>query len=472
MRRLLLVVVLLLTAGPAVAAQNLLFILDASGSMWGRVDGEPKIVLARGVLADLVHSLPDAANAGLIAYGHNRKGDCDDIETLLPVAPLQREAMIARIDSLNPKGMTPITGAIAEATALLQQIEQTTGVILVSDGIESCDGDPCQAVRDARAAGVDFRLHVVGFDLGDTDTAQLQCMADAGGGRYFSATNASELASALDAAVSISPEAEPEPESVVEVSGGNLLVTISSNGEPLRARTYLLARESGEEVSRNSTDTAGLASHEVAAGSYRLRVVLDGIAAPEQMLEDITLEANETLERTLEIASGAIRFTIGSNGEPVKARTYLLHRDSGEEADRSQTNSAGAASYDVAPGNYQLRVVFDGIAAPSQTLEDIVIAPEDRLERELEVPTGIIELTVTSNGTPVKARTYVQHAANEEELTRSRTNAGGVARYTVATGTYQIQVRPDSIKADDRYLRDIVVGAGETLNLSLDFTDE
>ncbi|MFU8764140.1 MAG: vWA domain-containing protein [Haliea sp.] len=465
MRRLLLVVVLVLTAGQAGAAQNLLFILDASGSMWGRVDGEPKIVLARDVLSELVTSLPDATNAGLIAYGHNRKGDCDDIETLVPVAPLRREALIAQIGSLNPKGMTPITGAIAEATVLLRKMEQSTSVILVSDGLESCDGDPCQAVQDARDAGIDFRMHVVGFDLGDTDTAQLQCMADAGGGRYFSATNASELGSALEEAVSISPEPEP----VEEVSGGKLLVTISSNGQPLRARTYLLDRESGEEVSRNAADTAGLASHEVAAGNYRLRVVLDGIAAPEQMLDDITLEADETLERTLEIASGAIEFTITSNGEPVKARTYLLHRDSGEEADRSQTNAAGAASYDVAPGNYQLRLVFDSISAPSRTLEGIVIAPRDRLQRALDVPTGTIELTVTSSGAPVMARTYLQHAANEEELTRSRTDAAGVARYTVATGTYQIQVRPDSVKADDRYLRDVVVGAGETLNLSLDF---
>ncbi|MFO7550644.1 MAG: VWA domain-containing protein [Haliea sp.] len=470
MQRLLLVLVFLFTAGQALAAQNLLFIMDASGSMWGRVDGEPKIVLAREVLADLVTSLPDTTNAGLIAYGHNRKGDCEDIETLVPVAPLQREAMIARVGGLNPKGKTPITGAIAEATELLRQIEQTTSVILVSDGLESCGGDPCQAVREARAAGVDFRMHVVGFDLGDTDTAELQCMADAGGGRYFSATNASELSSALEEAVRISPEPEPEP--VVEVSGGKLLVTISSNGKPVRARTYLLERDSGEEASRSTTDTAGLASHEVAPGSYRLRVVLDGISAPEQRLDDINIEANETLERTLDIPSGAIKFIITSNGKPIRARTYLLDRDSGEEASRSVTDAAGLASYEVPPGNYRLRMVFDGISAPSQTLEDIVVVPEQTLERRLDIPSGSVELAVTSMGIPVKARTYMEDMATGEELARSRTNARGVAEYTVATGTYQIKIRPDSIEADNRFIRPVEVNAGETLKLSLDFADE
>jgi len=70
--RLLASLVLLLTVVPAQAAQNLLFVMDASGSMWGRIDGQPKIAVAREVMSDLVAELPADARAGLIGLGTYR----------------------------------------------------------------------------------------------------------------------------------------------------------------------------------------------------------------------------------------------------------------------------------------------------------------------------------------------------------------------------------------------------------------
>ena len=78
------------TAGTAAqddaSAPNVVFILDASGSMWGQIEGENKIVIARRVLRELVGELPGDAEVGLVAYGHRREGDCEDIETLVPLS--------------------------------------------------------------------------------------------------------------------------------------------------------------------------------------------------------------------------------------------------------------------------------------------------------------------------------------------------------------------------------------------------
>src|SRR3546814_2059881 len=139
-----------------------------------------------------------------------------DIESLVALGPLERDAMIKQIEGLNAIGMTPLTASVKQAIEQLRQTEQSASVVLVSDGLESCGGDPCEAVRAARQSGVDFRLHVVGFDLGDTDTAQLQCMAEAGGGRFFSASNADELAGALGEAVQRSEERRVGTECVGE----------------------------------------------------------------------------------------------------------------------------------------------------------------------------------------------------------------------------------------------------------------
>ena len=69
---------------------NLLLILDASGSMWQKVEGEFKIVVARKVLKGLLGELPADSKVGLIAYGHRKKSDCADIETIMPLAALDK----------------------------------------------------------------------------------------------------------------------------------------------------------------------------------------------------------------------------------------------------------------------------------------------------------------------------------------------------------------------------------------------
>src|SRR3546814_2055264 len=110
------------------ASSNLLFILDASGSMWGRVDGEPKIVVAKDVMSRLVRQLPADAKAGLTAYGHRRKGDCMDIESLVALGPMDRDAMIKQIEGLNEIGMTPLTASVKQAIEQLRQTEQSASV--------------------------------------------------------------------------------------------------------------------------------------------------------------------------------------------------------------------------------------------------------------------------------------------------------------------------------------------------------
>jgi Ca-activated chloride channel family protein len=82
----------MMLAGVAGAAKNqegnMMFILDASGSMWGQVEGKAKITIAKEVLVGLIENLPEGLNVGLVAYGHRRKGDCKDVEELVPLGAL------------------------------------------------------------------------------------------------------------------------------------------------------------------------------------------------------------------------------------------------------------------------------------------------------------------------------------------------------------------------------------------------
>ncbi len=193
------------------------FILDGSGSMWGQVEGRPKIEIARQVMVDLSERLPENVQTGLMVYGHNRKDDCDDIETLVHLGG-DRAAMNEALQSVRPKGMTPITASLHRAVDELKEREGQTSIVIVSDGKETCGGDPCSAAREAIATGINLRIHVIGFDVTPEETRQLTCIAEEGNGKYFEAANTDQLTVALaevEKEVVAEPAPPPEPTETV-----------------------------------------------------------------------------------------------------------------------------------------------------------------------------------------------------------------------------------------------------------------
>jgi Ca-activated chloride channel family protein len=188
-------------AAPTLAQErpNTILVLDASGSMWGQIDGVNKITIAREVVADILSDFPADQNLGFVTYGHRERGQCTDIETLVAPAPGTAAAITRIVNDLNPRGMTPMTDAVIAAARALRHTEQAATVILVSDGIETCNPDPCAAARALEAAGVDFTTHVIGFDVrGEAEALmQMQCIADETGGHFLTADNARELTDAL-----------------------------------------------------------------------------------------------------------------------------------------------------------------------------------------------------------------------------------------------------------------------------------
>ncbi len=191
-------------AGPVTAqaqdgSPNVVMVLDASNSMWGQVEGEHKIVIARQVVAELLGDWDPGVELGLVAYGHRREGDCSDIETVIPVGTVDPQAFSGQVDSLLPRGRTPLTAAVRHAAELLRYTDEPATVILLSDGIETCNADPCALGEELERAGVNFTAHVIGFDVAaPEDQAQLRCLADNTGGVFLTAETAEELSQAMD----------------------------------------------------------------------------------------------------------------------------------------------------------------------------------------------------------------------------------------------------------------------------------
>ncbi len=209
MRRL--AVILLSCLLPMLAAAqerpNTILVLDGSGSMWGQIDGVNKIVIARDVVGGILDDFPAEQNLGLTVYGHRTEGDCTDIETVVAPGPGTLDPIRQAVNGINPRGRTPMTDAVIAAAEALGYTDAPATVILVSDGIETCNPDPCAAARALEQAGADFTAHVIGFDVTDPEAlAQMQCLAEETGGTFLTAANADELSQAMTTAM-----ADPEP---------------------------------------------------------------------------------------------------------------------------------------------------------------------------------------------------------------------------------------------------------------------
>ncbi|MEJ6394750.1 VWA domain-containing protein [Gymnodinialimonas sp. 2305UL16-5] len=184
---------------------NTILVLDGSGSMWGQIDGVNKIVIARNVIGDMLAEMADDVSLGLTVYGHRERGSCGDIETIVEPAPFTQDRILEAVNSINPRGRTPMTDAVIAAAQSLRHTEEAATVILVSDGIENCNPDPCAIATELEQSGVAFTAHVIGFDVASEPEAraQMQCIADNTGGLFLTADNAAELSQALETVVEV-----------------------------------------------------------------------------------------------------------------------------------------------------------------------------------------------------------------------------------------------------------------------------
>ncbi len=196
---------------------NTILVLDGSGSMWGQIDGVNKIVIARNVIAEMLAEMADEVSLGLTVYGHRQRGSCADIETIVEPAPFTQDRILEAVNAINPRGRTPMTDAVIAAAQSLRHTEEAATVILVSDGIENCNPDPCAIASELEATGVAFTAHVIGFDVASEPEAraQMQCIADNTGGQFLTADNAVELSAALEQVVEVVMPVQTTIEAVV-----------------------------------------------------------------------------------------------------------------------------------------------------------------------------------------------------------------------------------------------------------------
>ncbi|GAB2753053.1 vWA domain-containing protein [Nocardioides pakistanensis] len=186
---------------------SILVIMDVSGSMARKDAGGTTLIQgARQAVRQLVSEAPPETPVGLRLYGHTYPGEdkrrgCQDTELVVPVEAVAQSgtAITAAIDGVKPTGFTPIGGALKQAVKDFPPEGERT-IVLVSDGEDTCGApEPCQAARQLAGQGIAVQVDTVGLFLRGNAKAQkqLQCVAKATGGRYYTADNAAQLTERL-----------------------------------------------------------------------------------------------------------------------------------------------------------------------------------------------------------------------------------------------------------------------------------
>ncbi len=300
------------------ASGKTMIVLDASGSMWGKIQGRSKIEIARGVIRDLLKGWDKRIELGLATYGHRRKGDCSDIEVLVPVGKGTERAVFSAVQGLQPKGKTPLSDAVQMAANSLKYTEERATVILVSDGKETCDADPCALGKVLEKRGVDFTAHVIGFDVKKHEEVGLRCLAQNTGGLYTQASDASGLKKALEKTVvevkKKVVKAVPKKKVVKKESGVKLVALYKAGGKEYKGDINWFVLESKVDLAGKRKQLAhqhrGKSGHifrNLPPGKHKVIAKLSDAGHITREF-DLEVKAGDAVVHELPLNIGTVRF--------------------------------------------------------------------------------------------------------------------------------------------------------------------
>lgn len=178
--------------GTSVLPTRVIIAIDGSGSMAGRIGGETKLALARQAALGFIDGLPSKVQASLLVFG--QQGDnseagkaksCRGIDVLAPMST-DRAGLTAAVHQVRAIGWTPLAAGLERAQALLDTAAKPGEQVIyvVSDGEETCGGDPVAVARRINGGNTRAVVNIIGFGLPSREAAALKAVADAGGGSF------------------------------------------------------------------------------------------------------------------------------------------------------------------------------------------------------------------------------------------------------------------------------------------------
>jgi len=311
--------------GPQGAAQRevrpvrVVVAIDGSGSMNGRLGNTRKLDLARKAAQSFVTSLPPDVPAAVMVFGQQgsntaagKSRSCQAID-LVSAMTTDRSALQSALAGVQAVGWTPLGSALQRAGELFgpSQVEGEQVVYVVSDGEETCGGDPVAAARALRQGGTRAIVNIIGFGIPQGEARALQAVAEAGGGRFTNARAVSEV----ERSIAEQRERNRRSLNATRANNATSLNTVRTHNAISLARSCIYNMQSLERTRLNnqlSLDGKKNVNDEFATQARTLmrerhqsmRTKLDAYVAQTQ---EAAGSANKTIERDAVAASSPMR---------------------------------------------------------------------------------------------------------------------------------------------------------------------
>lgn len=443
--------------------QDIEIILDASGSMMAKIGKETKIDIAKRVLIDLVESLKDRTDLTLAirVYGHKShrdKKDCKDTKLEIPFGKPDPAEAKALMKEIKAQGWTPIAYSLLEAKNDFDlEAKRRRTIILITDGLESCDGDPCKVAKEFAKPDVNIVIHVIGFDLKQAEIAQLECIVKPSGGILLSARDADQLKKALGEAIKTS-------------LGGTLKITALRNQEPIKA--WAEAFKPGEEEpitgSGIQPDKPGVLV--LMPGTYDIIVTdLDLESEPKITLHGTKIESGKIIEKTVDFSGGILIISILKNGKPSNGRA-TVRRPDGEEVSWKWIGIDEPEKFELIPGTYDIMVEdtnTDMGKYPTVTFKGVKIIPGETLERVAKFSEGFLKVRVLKEGEQIEGTATINLANTSERVCWKDTEEEEWTLFKLSPGIYDIEIEDDD--GNKKLYIGVEISAEKTLALEAKF---
>ncbi len=373
--------------------QRVILVMDASGSMRGKINGQTKMAIAKEVVAKVVGTWKPEDELGLVVYGHRDKNSCDDIETVIEPGKLNSVVYLEKIEGLVPKGKTPMTQAVLQAADALRYQEKPGTVILVSDGIENCNLDPCEVAAQLEKEGINLTVHTVGFGLDDEGAInQLKCMAEKTGGSFYTASNADELQTALNKTVAPPVEVEPPKPVAPEY---NILGHVTMAPGMELAKPFLdpyweiYPSVNGQKGEKIATEFGVDIKYNLAqSGDYIVKIVGDGSNFDIYSEFPVHIEAGEVNQLNYSLNAGVVKFVAYFDDTTPVSDGSMYWQFRKPNGDLLATKYGPEVIFLLPGGRHKVEINLGSI----KTEADVQVAVGEYLEQKVILGAGTIEV--------------------------------------------------------------------------------
>jgi Ca-activated chloride channel family protein len=478
-----------LAAGTAAAQPaTTIIIFDGSGSMMGKLEGakQSKLVQAREAVRSALSKVNPETRIGLASFGHRRKG-CLDVELMVPPQKVDAEKIMASLTQLDPRGRGPITHALREMAKTLGTFSGQRSLILIHDGPDNCQQDPCTAVADIRSSAPGAAVHVIGLGLEAGDLAKMACLTNATGGRLFDARNEEQIAAALEQALRVSaadpgrlaapgpvPDSRtqppaPEPQIPVGASGLVLRALLAPKSDAIGWPLKWTVAPEGRPSEPIYEGRAASLFVPAAPGRYVVEAQ-DGLASAKQVVD---VEAGEAKRAELVLNAGTLRMrTLAQkSGAPI-AETVITVVETTPAGKGTVAPSLartgifrGPEAIATLPAGHYLIQVEHGLARS----ERAVVVPAGSQGR-IDLPVNSARLQVMAvpreDGGQLEAPIYSVSEDDPDAPKGRREVARSAARqaeFVLSPGTYYVAARQGGAETRER----IAVAAGDIVKRTL-----